>query len=39
MIEQYIEERHKDDPDLIPGIGTTPPEVHFSSPMASNLDM
>ena len=29
MIEQYIEERHKDDPDLIPGVSTTPPEFHF----------
>ena len=29
MIEQYIEERHKYDPDLIPGVSTTPPELHF----------
>ena len=30
MIEQYIEERHKDDPDLIPGVSTTFPEFHFT---------
>ena len=30
MIEQYIEERHKDDPKLIPGVSTTPPDFHFT---------
>ena len=39
MIEQYIEERHKVDPDLIPGVSTTPPEFHFTFHQASNLDM
>ena len=32
MIEQYIEERHKDDPDLIPGVSTTHPEFPFQFP-------
>ena len=32
MIEQYIEERHKDDPDLIPGVSTTHPEFPFKFP-------
>ena len=30
MMEQHIEERHKDDPDLIPGVSTTPPEFYFT---------